>query len=224
MGLSEGDPGYVTAENYKNDLVLYFGTDSYANSVKPYVEDEDGSYEKMIGTVEGTAIDTWLAANPARKVVSVEQRTVDYTNLSEGIKAKELSEGENIEPNSGTGPSTYFQEGVNGGILRYNELYQIVYTVEDENGNKYVASRNVKLRYRIGDVDISAGFSGNDTDLVRRFMLGQYRPFLDESGNNVMALVNQVMDTDLSNGMSGNDRDVMRRLMIGEILLPEERY
>ncbi len=208
LGVHVAALGDTTVESHKYDLVFLYKWDSYAVDVKPFVEANADSWASAIESIDGKAIDTWLG--DADGQVNVEEVVVDGQLYNTGYTKSGTTytavthDGEHIEPIHSNNSSDYFVVGLDGGVKRGTEYYQIRYTVTDGE-NTYVAHRTVKLRYRIGDTDLDGAFSVADASYTLAYLNGTYQPFLDETGAIVNELVMQVMNDDGDNSLTVAD-------------------
>lgn len=241
-GRSEG-VAEITPEDFRTDLVYYYyfegfnKTDSIAvrggqatgeieyvsEFVLPEkVGDVEESYSKMIETIDGTDIDTWLAADNRRSIEVVEAVAADQHNeagpnsakLYSANKANETyTDGnDHIEPSHSTKSADYAtgtsasNDPTTSNIVRNIEYYTITYKVTDENGALYVGSRRVKLTYLPGDANLDGTVNAYDKTPLGLRLNGKYQSVYAEDGTPIEAITLAVMDTDGSGGINAFDK------------------
>ena len=89
-------------------------------------------------------------------------------------------------------------------MVRGTEYYQIEYKVK-VGTSVYVATRNVKLGYRVGDVDLNGNINGVDAGFITAYVNRTFNAFRDETGAAIPSLYRAVMDIDLNTNSNGVD-------------------
>lgn len=187
----------VKASDFRNDLVFWYREES-RETVEPWLTNDNvvGIGDTAIGA-EGSyeSFAAWLAASSDRSI-EIKELTAEGNEINKEIT---LAKGgtvtlNNINPrhvtrmSNGNDSEDYVESGKAGGIHREIENYKIVYKVRDGN-SVYVAERNVKLRYKPGDLSMDGAINSTDAGSIISDYLGTYI-FVneDESKNTELCL------------------------------------
>ena len=217
-----GEDAQRDAASFKDELVFYYKIEGNKNEEtlleqngnKEYVEKytnpyllEDGTegteadYSRLIESIAGTAIGDVLAGNEDAEITITEKVLGDD---GYGTQRAALVDG-HIQPNTGDSLTNYYDSSAaTSSVVRGTEYYQIEYKVK-VGTSVYVATRNVKLGYRTGDVDLDSNINGVDAGFVTAYVNRAFNAFCDEKGEAIASLYRTVMDIDLDTNANGVD-------------------
>ena len=208
--------------SFRNELVFYYKIEGHSNSdtllqqagnkeyvekyTNPYLledgtEGTDADYSRLIESVDGTAIGDVLASNEDAEITITEKVVGDD---GYGTQRAALVDG-HIQPNTGASLANYYDSSAaTSSVVRGTEYYQIEYKVK-VGTSVYVATRNVKLGYRVGDVDLNGNINGVDAGFITAYVNRTFNAFRDETGAAIPSLYRAVMDIDLNTNSNGVD-------------------
>jgi hypothetical protein len=233
---------YLDAYEQKDALP---GNDSVERFVNPWVTAEGtkgdaADYSQMLGMVDGTDAAEWFAAHPGATVDIDEvvvgddgygsSRAQLYEGeVAVGVDGTETATESHIEPHHSGSKTDYFSTAATSNTVRGEEHYKIVYTVTYTDADTgatevYVATRNVKLRYKAGDTDLNNAYDGTDSANTLAFVAGTYKLFKDEAGENIADLSIQILDIDGNNAGDGTDSANTLAFVAGTYDIPDQRF
>ncbi len=220
----------VTKEDFKHSLVFFYRYEEHDTDIAPWT---DGSKLTAIGGTAITDLDAWKAAAPAgtTRKVEVSEVNADGTAINKELTLSDSStmtlttiQPRHVEAKTDSSDAKeYFTLNTAGGIRRSEEFYKIVYKVTDGE-DVYVATYDVKLRYKAGDANLDGSINIQDAGYANQYSINLAFPFLDTEGNDIPALSLSVLD--LNEDKSGNIQDAgyMNQLSINLITYPYCRY
>ncbi len=238
-----GEPDAVQRDvaSFRNDLVFYYKIEGHHNAetlleqegnkeyvekyTNPYLQEDgtegtDADYSKLIESLSGTAIADVLAANENAEITITEKVVGDD---GYGTQRAALVDG-HIQPNTGDSLTNYYDSSAAASsVVRGVEYYQIEYKVK-VGTSVYVATRNVKLGYRIGDVDLDSNINGVDAGFITAFVNRTFDAFRDENGESILSLSRMAMDIDQDTNSNGVDAGFITAFVNRTYDLPPMRF
>ena len=246
--------GYRTDLVFYYNIEGYYQTnalmpDYVAKYVDPAVDNlgntQTADYTAMIASVDGktgTELNQWLTSNDVKVEITEEvigddgygKNDAQLYNLttqataqnggSYAIADSDLVTG-HIQPKSGNDTTDYynFNEKTSWNIMRGEEYYRITYKITV--GDKvYTAYRNVKLRYKTGDVDLDINVNTYDSEMTASQYFGSYTTFIDKNGQTATELLMQLMDVDLDLNANTYDSSQIASAYFGSWTMPAMRF
>ena len=236
-----GEDAQRDAASFRNELVFYYKIEGNKNEEtlleqegkKEYVEKytnpyllEDGTegteadYSRLIESIAGTAIGDVLAGNEDAEITITEKVLGDD---GYGTQRAALVDG-HIQPNTGDSLTNYYDSSAaTSSVVRGTEYYQIEYKVK-VGTSVYVATRNVKLGYRTGDVDLDSNINGVDAGFITAYVNRTFNAFRDETGAAIPSLYRVAMDIDLDTNSNGVDAGFITAYVNRTYDLPPMRF
>lgn len=214
--LYPGLSGAALAERHvlhKYDLVFYYKYESHDKNVAPYLTGTN------IASIDGNGIGDFGAWQSQG-----ENRTFRYQELNTDGSAITRYGGK-IEPHHSDNADDYFtyNAGGEGSITRFVETYRIVYTVTDGE-QTYVTSRDVKLRYRVGDVNLDGFTDSTDATFTNAYSQTKAAAFINSDGTINTELCSSVYDFNYDGFSDSTDATFINAFSQSKMDLPKTRF
>lgn len=202
----------ATHAQHKYDLVFYYKYESHDQDVAAYLT--AANVESLNGEAI-TDLTAWTSAGEGRSF-SASELNADGTAITKY--------GGKIEPHHSDNASDYFT-GTSGesSITRYVEYYKITYTVTDGD-QIYVVSRDVKLRYKTGDVNLDGYANSTDATIINAYGLNKATPICNPDGSVHVDLCLMLCDFNYDGYGNSTDATIVNACALNKGVVPLLRF